>query len=72
MSCRDFLYFCLHSIGTEENGQGASFPYIVHQALTVGVVAVDHNRIERLARDSVLDRLLPSQEPRLQITKLYH
>lgn len=72
MSCGNFLYFCLHSKGTEENGQCASISNGVHQAFAVGVITVDYNCLERLARDSVLDRVLPSQEPRLQITKLYH
>ena len=72
MSCGDFLYFCLHSEGTEENGQGACIPNGVHQVFAVGVITIDHDGLERLVHDGVLDRLLPSQEPRLQTTKLYH
>jgi len=72
VSCGDFLYFCLHSEGTEENGHGASIPNDVHQVFAVRVVTIDHDGFKRLARDGGLDRLLPSQEPRLQTTKLYH
>jgi hypothetical protein len=72
VSCSDFPYFCLHSEGTEENGQGASIPNGVHQVFAVRVIAIDHDGLERLARDGVLDRLITSQEHRLQTTKLYH
>jgi hypothetical protein len=72
VSCGDFPYFCLHSEGTEENGQGASIPDGVHQVFAVRVITIDHDCLEGLAGDGVLDRLITSQEPRLQTTKLYH
>lgn len=72
MSCGDFLYLRLHSKGTEENGQGASIPDCVHQAIAFRVITVDYDSLERFPRDGVLDRLFPCQEFRLQIAKLNH
>jgi hypothetical protein len=72
MSLSDFSHFRLHSERTEENGPGPSFPDgFKHLAGAIGMIAIDHDRIERQAPDGILDRFRLSQEPRLQTTKLY-
>jgi hypothetical protein len=72
VSCSDFLNFCLHPKGTEKNRQRASISDDIREAFTVGEITVNYDRLELHSRDSVLDRLLPSQEPRLQTAKLNH
>jgi hypothetical protein len=72
VSCGDFPYFCLHSEGTEKNGQGITIPDGVHQSFAVGIITIDYDGLEWLPRDGALNRLLSSQESRLQATKLYH
>lgn len=73
MTNGDFPDFCLHSRGTEQNWDGAGFPDVVEEGSgAVGMIAIYDDGIERQARQRFGDRLLISQECRLQTTKLNH
>jgi len=73
MAYSDFPYFRLHSGWAEQNWDGARTPDGVEQLSgAVGMIAVYHDGIEGQSRYHFVDRLLLSQEYRLQTTKLNH
>jgi len=69
----DFPDLRLHSEWAEENWYSTRAPDGFQQGFAaLRMVAIDYDGSEGTPRDNIVQRLLFSQEPRLQTPKLHH